>query len=168
MRQITTLSIIEDGNKTLLAMKKRGSGEGWWNGYGGKVQEGEAIEEAMVRELQEESGIIAKVFKERAVIEFFFDGTDEEVEMHIFEVTEYEGQPKETEEMAPKWFLKEEIPYDNMWPADRNWMPLFFEGKDFDGRAVFDGETKSFIESDFHVREIDPELSDIGTRDKLF
>lgn len=153
MRQITTLSIIENGDKALLAMKKRGFGEGWWNGYGGKVQDEETIEEAMVRELKEESGIIAKTFKERAIIEFFFKGTDKEVEMHVFEVTSYEGKPEETEEMAPKWFLKDEIPYDQMWPADRNWMPLFFEGKDFDGKAVFDGETKAFIESDFQVRK---------------
>lgn len=167
MRQITTLSIIEDKDKILLAMKKRGFGEGWWNGYGGKVNEGETIEEAMVRELQEESGIITKAYKERAVIEFFFSGTDKEVEMHVFEVTEYEGQPEETDEMAPKWFSKEDIPYDKMWPADRNWMPLFFEGKDFDGRAVFDGETKAFIKSDFQVREVDPSLTDVEPSDKL-
>lgn len=152
MRQITTLSIIEDGDRALLAMKKRGFGEGWWNGYGGKIHAGETIDEAMVRELEEESGIVAKKYKERAVIEFFFQGTDKEVEMHVYEVTEYEGQPVETEEMAPKWFLKNDIPYDKMWPADRNWMPLFFEGKDFSGRAVFNGETKAFIESDFHVK----------------
>jgi 8-oxo-dGTP pyrophosphatase MutT (NUDIX family) len=153
MRQITTLAIIEAGDKALLAMKKRGFGEGWRNGYGGKVQEGETIAQAMARELQEESGIVAKVYKERAVIEFFFQGTDRIVEMHIFEVTEYEGEAKETEEMAPKWFFKKEIPYEAMWPADRKWMPLFFEGKNFTGQAVFDGETKAYIESEFVVRQ---------------
>lgn len=152
MRQITTLSIIEDGDKALLAMKKRGFGEGWWNGYGGKVQEGESITDAMVRELYEESGLIARKYRERAIIEFFFDGTDYEVEMHVFEVSDYDGQLVETEEMKPKWFLKKEIPYNEMWPADRNWMPLFFDGKDFNGRAVFNGETKAFIESNFDVK----------------
>lgn len=155
MRQLTTLSLIEKDDKVLLAMKKRGFGEGWWNGYGGKVDEGETIEEAMVRELQEESGIVAKVWRERAVIEFFFKGTEKIVEMHVFEVTEYEGEPIETEEMAPKWFTKENAPYNEMWPADREWMPLFFEGRDFKGKATFDGETKAFIESDFQVLEKD-------------
>ncbi len=153
MRQITTLAIIEDGDRALLAMKKRGFGEGWWNGYGGKVQNKETIAEAMVRELKEESGIIATNYKERAVIEFFFKGTDKVVEMHVFEVTEYRGKPVETDEMAPKWFLKKDVPYDNMWPADRKWMPLFFEGKDFTGQAVFNGETKAFIESNFHIKQ---------------
>lgn len=153
MNQVTTLAIIEDGDRALLAMKKRGFGEGWWNGYGGKVQEGEDIEKAMLRELEEESGIIAKAYRKRAVIEFFFKGTDKVVEMHVFEVSEYSGEPQETEEMAPRWFLKNEVPFDQMWPADRNWMPLFFEGKDFTGRAVFDGATKTYIESDFRVKE---------------
>lgn len=167
MRQVTTLAIIEDGKRALLAMKKRGFGEGWWNGYGGKVQEGESIEEAMVRELREESGIVAITYNERAVIEFFFKGTDKEVEMHIFEISEYEGEPKETDEMSPKWFLKDDIPYDQMWPADRNWMPLFFEGKNFEGRAVFDGETKAFIESDFHIRKVEPEIGDVEVGGKI-
>lgn len=155
MRQVTTLALIEKEDKVLLAMKKRGFGEGWWNGYGGKPEEGESIEDAMKRELLEESGMIAKKWRQRGMIEFNFQGKDFQVEMHVFEVTSYEGEPVETEEMAPKWFTKEDAPYDQMWPADRDWMPLFFEGKDFEGRATFDGETKAFIESDFKVVERD-------------
>lgn len=153
MRQVTTLALIEKGDEVLLAMKKRGFGKGWWNGYGGKVDVGETVEEAMVRELEEESGLVANEWRERGVIEFDFYGKDFQVEMHVFEVTGYEGEPQETEEMAPKWFTKEEAPFDLMWPADRKWMPLFFEGKDFEGKAVFDGETKAFIEADFKVVE---------------
>ncbi len=103
----------------------------------------------MIRELKEESNVKAIEFKERAVIKFFFQGTDFEVEMHVFEVTKYKGEPIETEEMRPRWFLKNKIPYDKMWPADRKWMPLFFEGKNFKGKAVFDGKTKKFISADF-------------------
>ena len=47
--------------------------------------------------------------------------------MHVFEVSDYDGQLVETEEMKPRWFLKKEIPYSEMWPADRNWMPLFLK-----------------------------------------
>lgn len=149
MRQVCTLAIIEDGDRALLAMKKRGFGEGWWNGYGGKVHDGEPIESAMVRELEEESGLIARKFEKRAVLEFFFSGTDKEVEMHVFEVTDYDGEPVETEEMKPQWFAKSNIPFDQMWPADREWMPLYFDSKNITGSATFDGETKAFIKSDF-------------------
>ncbi len=153
MRQICTLAIIEDGDRALLAMKKHGFGEGWWNGYGGKVKDGEKIEQAMVRELEEESGLIARKFGKRAVLEFFFRGTDKEVEVHVFEVTDYDGELVETEEMKPQWFVKSDIPFDQMWPADREWMPLYFDGKNITGSATFDGETKAFIESNFKVVE---------------
>ena len=53
-----TLMLIVDENKILLGMKKRGFGEGKWNGFGGKVNEGETIEEAAIREMKEEAGVI--------------------------------------------------------------------------------------------------------------
>ena len=38
-------------------MKKRSFGAGKWNGFGGKVKEGEEIHEAAKRETKEEAGI---------------------------------------------------------------------------------------------------------------
>jgi len=40
-------------DRILLGMKKRGFGAGWWNGFGGKVQQGETIEEAAKRSTKE-------------------------------------------------------------------------------------------------------------------
>jgi len=57
MKKILTLCIIHQHPKILLGMKKRGHGEGKWNGFGGKVEEGETIEEATRRETKEESGV---------------------------------------------------------------------------------------------------------------
>jgi len=45
----------------MMGMKKRGFGAGKWNGFGGKVEPGESNEQAAVRELHEESGVVAKV-----------------------------------------------------------------------------------------------------------
>ena len=50
----TTLLIIKKENKILLARKKRGFGLGKWNGIGGKIEENETPEEAMIRETEEE------------------------------------------------------------------------------------------------------------------
>ncbi|CAN0505072.1 unnamed protein product, partial [Ectocarpus sp. 12 AP-2014] len=36
----------DDSKEILLGMKKRGFGEGKWNGFGGKVESGESVEEA--------------------------------------------------------------------------------------------------------------------------
>jgi 8-oxo-dGTP pyrophosphatase MutT (NUDIX family) len=40
-------------------MKKRGFGVGKWNGYGGKLDEGESIEQCAIRELEEECSIVS-------------------------------------------------------------------------------------------------------------
>ena len=56
-RKILTLCVVHEHPRVLLGMKKRGFGEGRWNGFGGKVQEGETIEGAAKRELLEEAGV---------------------------------------------------------------------------------------------------------------
>ena len=45
---LTLLFVLKPG-KVLLGYKKRGFGVGRWNGFGGKVQQGETIEEAAKR-----------------------------------------------------------------------------------------------------------------------
>jgi len=52
-----TLCFLINENKILLGMKKRGFGQGKYNGFGGKPQSNETILEAAVREMQEESNI---------------------------------------------------------------------------------------------------------------
>lgn len=101
------------------------------------MNEGETIEGAALRELQEESGIVSKNISQRGVLTFMFTGDPVALEVHVFAVTAYEGEPHETEEMAPKWFAHTEIPFHLMWPDDRYWLPLFLTGKSFEGEFVF-------------------------------
>ena len=54
----TTLCLLRKENKILLAMKKRGFGTGKYNGVGGKIENGETLNEAMIRETKEEIGVI--------------------------------------------------------------------------------------------------------------
>jgi len=123
----------------LLGMKKRGFGQGRWNGFGGKVQSGETIEEAALREIREEADIAVKNMERFGIIDFYFQGNPEIWEVHIFKGVDIEGYPKESEEMRPQWFRIDEIPFDNMWPDDRYWFPLLLQGKKFRGKFLFDG-----------------------------
>ena len=50
-RKLLTLAFLRDGGNVLLGLKKRGFGKGKWNGFGGKVEEGETIIEAAARKV---------------------------------------------------------------------------------------------------------------------
>ncbi len=136
-RKLLTLTIIHQHESVLLGIKKRGFGAGRWNGFGGKVASGETIEEAAKRELQEEAGLEAEELEKIGVIEFEFRGDPELLEVHIFVVERFFGEPVESEEMRPQWFAAEQIPYEAMWPDDRYWLPLLLSKKKFRARFLF-------------------------------
>lgn len=140
MRRILTLVIVKTDTHVLLGMKKRGFGQGKWNGFGGKVQEGESIKDACSRELYEEAGITPTDLKELGILEFTFSTNDDHLEVHIFVCTTYSGEVGESEEMKPEWFPITEIPFSKMWTSDAYWFPLFLEGKEFRGNFHFDAD----------------------------
>ncbi len=116
---------------------------GKFNGFGGKVDEGETIEDATKRELFEEVGITALDLSKLGVLDFSWDGKPDVVlEVNIFKCIHFEGQPIEGEEMKPQWFSVSEIPFEKMWSGDKYWMPLFLENKKFSGNFVFDEDNK--------------------------
>ena len=136
-KQITTLCIIHQHPKVLLGMKKRRFGAGRWNGYGGKVMEGESIEESLVREFKEEAGIKLEGFEKVGIMEFTFAKTGEVIDVHLYKGHQFSGEPVETEEMKPQWFYIDEIPFGDMWPDDVYWFPLFLKDKKFKGKFTF-------------------------------
>jgi len=136
-KKILTLCIVHQHPKVLLGMKKRGHGEGKWNGFGGKVEKGEMIEEAARREMKEESGVEIKEMDKLGIVEFVYQDGSGNMEVHIFRAKEFKGSPVESEEMKPKWFNVNELPFDQMWPDDKYWFPLFLKGKIFEGKFLF-------------------------------
>ena len=147
-----TLIIIQQDSRVLLGMKKRGLGAGKWNGFGGKLDPGETIEQAARRELQEEAGIEVNHLEKLGVIDFEFKGNPEISEVHIFKATDFLGEVTESEEMKPQWFSVNEIPFNNMWPDDIYWMPLFLAGKKFKGSFLF-SESNTILQQQLMAEE---------------
>ncbi|MEK7519861.1 MAG: 8-oxo-dGTP diphosphatase [Patescibacteria group bacterium] len=138
MKKILTLCFVHDTDgRILLGLKKRGFGAGRWNGFGGKVEAGETIEDATRRELSEETGITAHEIVPRGILHFVYRHTDTTMEVHYFSVYAYEGEPQETEEVKPQWFAPDALPLEQMWPDDKYWMPLYLAGKSFEGEFIF-------------------------------
>ncbi|MCP5842996.1 NUDIX domain-containing protein, partial [Klebsiella pneumoniae] len=65
-----TLLFLRRDDELLLAMKKRGFGAGKWNGVGGKIEAGETIEDALVRECQEEINVTPLNWQAVAELDF--------------------------------------------------------------------------------------------------
>lgn len=144
MKKLLTLCVVHKDGQVLLGMKKRGFGAGKWNGFGGKLQEGESIEAAAKREVLEEAGIKVTNFEKVGLLTFEFLGNPEMLEVHVFRASEFSGDPVEGEEMRPQWFTVSNIPYAEMWPDDKYWIPLLLAGSKFKGIFVF-GEGDKII-----------------------
>ncbi len=150
MKKTLTLVYLLREESVCLGYKKRGFGEGMWNGYGGKLEEGESILDASVRELKEES--LVDVSKENleqvAVVEFFFED-GKHLEVHSFFVRTWNGEPTETEEMKPQWFLFSDIPYEKMWADDPYCLPRLLAGEKLRGKVWFDATGKDIKEMEW-------------------
>lgn len=132
-----TLCIIQQNDQVLLGMKKRGFGAGRWNGFGGKVEAGETIQDAALREVREEVGIIPRDLRSRGILNFHFKNDPVILEVHLFSANVFDSEPTESDEMRPQWFTHNAIPYDSMWPDDRFWLPQFLAGKNIRGEFYF-------------------------------
>lgn len=154
-KKINTLCIIHQGQKVLLGMKKRGFGVGRWNGFGGKLNEGETIEQATKREIFEEANIIVADLEKFGMIDFYWQSKpDFCIQVNIFKSKIFEGMPFESEEMKPQWFNVGKIPYDKMWKDDIFWLPLFLENKKFKGKFIFDDADNILGKELLEVKEI--------------
>ncbi|KAK7788961.1 hypothetical protein R5R35_007456 [Gryllus longicercus] len=132
-RKRFTLALVRNAEEVLLGLKKRGFGEGKWNGFGGKVEAGESIHDAAVRELREESGLIVENLKYIGILDFEFAGDPKILEVHVFTTSQFTGQLVESDEMKPQWFSIQDVPFAKMWPDDEFWFPLFLKNEMFKG-----------------------------------
>lgn len=154
-----TLCFLIRGDEICLAMKKVGFGTGNWNGVGGKVEANETIAEAAVREVSEEIGVTAKVDDLKFVgdIKFFFNDQPEwNQQMFIYFLDKWEGEPSESDEMAPKWFPQSQLPYAEMWSDDKYWLPIVLAGRKIKGEFYFADQGKTIAK--YTVKELVEEM----------
>ncbi len=142
LRNATLVFLIKrsggDITDICLAMKKRGFGKNRWNGVGGKVIEGETIEEAAKREAKEEVGVSVNDLRKVAEIAFHFPHNPSwGMLVHVYFSEHWDREPTESEEMNPRWFHPSEMPFQEMWPDEALWMPEVIKGNLLRGMFEF-------------------------------
>jgi len=159
VQQATLCLLIRErrGTKEVcLAMKKRGFGQGLWNGVGGKTKEGETPKVAFFREAFEEIGVHVRKTRKIALLHFYFPDDpkkkDWNQDVHVFLAQMWKGEPKETEEMRPQWFKLDEVPFNKMWADDLLWLPRVFAGELIEGWFSFDDNNQVL---DFKIKNVE-------------
>ncbi len=108
---------IRKGERFLLVRrpfgKKRG---GLWEFPGGKVEDGETLEEALKRELKEELNLDVVVKEKLASVRHRYP--EVEVELHLIEVKACE-EPELKEAIEKRWVIFEEADKLELCDADR-------------------------------------------------
>lgn len=159
MRVQSTVCYIRDSGRVLLQLKTEGRwGGGWWNGPGGKLLDGEAPYEAAVREVREETGLHVGDLVEHGALDFHFgDEAEPSLRVHVFSTTSYKGNLRASEEGRLEWVGEDALPYDQMWPDDRVWLPHMLAGRRFRGTFRLTGDNKTLLS---HELEIEPPAGD--------
>jgi mutator protein MutT len=155
LKQATLLFLIRKSQSSIqdicLAMKKRGFGINKWNGVGGKVESGETIKQAVIRETEEEISVHIKDIDKVAELTFQFTHNPSwDKVVHVYIAESWDGEPTESEEMSPQWYTVDSIPYDNMWPDDKFWLPEVIKGNKLKATFTF-GENDTVLEQQITI-----------------
>ena len=110
-------AIITDAGGRIFATQ-RGYGEwkDWWEFPGGKIEDGEGPEEALLREIQEELGTEISVGQELCKVEY--DYPKFHLSMHCYLCSLAGKEIKLLEHEDARWLRKEELDSVNWLPAD--------------------------------------------------
>ena len=87
-----------------------------WEFVGGKVEEGESLQEALVRECREELDVT--VLPEKVFMTLTHEYEDLTIELTVFETKITEGEPKKLEHCDIKFIFPSEISQYNFCEAD--------------------------------------------------
>lgn len=146
------------GKEVLLGLRTRVSddlGHGVMASIGGGLEDSESSDDALEREMQEEIRVrITAYQKVGRVICLSPHHPSWNLGVDIYLITGFEGEPKKTEDIDPRWYPKSELPLRDMWPDNRITAPLVLGGKRIIGSFLYNADGQ-IAEQD--LRELAPD-----------
>jgi 8-oxo-dGTP diphosphatase len=148
-----TLCYIRDAGSVLLQRRPRGKlGASRLNGPGGKLDPGESAVEAVTREILEETGLHIAGPRPHGGLDFVFGKPEAfRLRVHIFSTDAYRGALRPTEGEL-EWHDVQRLPFDEMWPDNRYWVPFVLDGGVVSGECVFDEQGDGLLEMAVSLR----------------
>jgi len=117
MIEVAAGILIDDRDRVLLMQRLPGKHlAGLWEFPGGKLEPGETIDEALVRELDEELGI--EVLASTPLISLPWRYPEKTVRLHALRVTKWRGEPRAREGHPLRWVALRDMDVAAMPPAD--------------------------------------------------
>jgi 8-oxo-dGTP diphosphatase len=120
--KIATLCYVRQSGKTLMVHRVKKANDmhlGKWNGLGGKLEPGETPEECAVREIREESGLIARHLIFKGLITFPGFANDEDWYTFVYLIDAFEGDLIDSPEGNLMWIENSRLFELNLWEGDR-------------------------------------------------
>lgn len=142
--KIAVLSYIKHDGKTLMIHRNKREKDLFkdiWNGVGGKLKDDESPEDALRREVKEETGLTIKEFSLNGVLTFCnnrFSG--ETWYVFVYTITKFEGELQENDEGELHWIEDNEIRNLNIQDADSVFMDWLDNNKFFSAKFTFSEE----------------------------
>lgn len=122
---VAACALVDADGRILLAQRPEGKNlAGLWEFPGGKVEAGETPEETLVRELQEELGIVTKVPCLAPLTFASHTYEDFHLLMPLYVCRRFEGIPVGKEGQAIKWVRPAQLRDYPMPPADEPLIPF--------------------------------------------
>ena len=109
-------AVIRDGRRIFATQRGYGPWKDWWEFPGGKIEEGETPEAALVREIREELDTEIAVGEKLADVEY--DYPDFHLSMACFACRVLSGSLVLKEHESAGWLLPEELETVRWLPAD--------------------------------------------------
>ena len=127
--KMTTLCYIENNDCYLMlhrTKKKKDVNKDKWIGVGGHAEGNETPQECLLREVQEETGLLLTSYKFRGLITFISDEYEAEM-MCLFTADGYTGELITCDEGELEWVKKSDVPQLPTWEGDAQFLKLLLE-----------------------------------------